>query len=192
MPGALDLVFDVLTSGGLGRRQIIARRTRCGAALGTRGRFPGRSGWTGNEVWAVRGLLSEFKAFLVRGNIVDLAVAFVIGVAFSAVVSALVADLVTPIIAAIIGKPSFAGLSFTINSSHFLYGAFLDSVISFIAIAGAVFFFVVKPINALAAAKARGQSAPDPSTKQCAECLSEIPLAAGRCAFCAQPQPLAA
>jgi large conductance mechanosensitive channel len=134
------------------------------------------------------GLLKEFKAFLIRGNIVDLAVAFVLGIAFSAVVTALVSDLVTPIIAAIFGKPNFSELSFTINNSQFLYGAFLNAVIAFVSIAAAVFFFIVKPINALAAMKARGQSAPDPTTKQCGECLSEIPVAASRCAFCAQPQ----
>lgn len=138
------------------------------------------------------GLLRDFKAFVVRGNVVDLAVAFVIGVAFTAVVSALVTDIVTPIVAAIFGKPSFAGLSFTINHSQFLYGAFLDAVITFVSVAAAVFFFVVKPINALAAAKARGESAPDPTTKQCSECLSEIPVAATRCAYCAQPQLAAA
>jgi large conductance mechanosensitive channel len=137
-------------------------------------------------------LLKEFRAFLVRGNIVDLAVAFVLGIAFSAVVTALVSDLLTPIIAAVFGKPSFGDLYFTINNSQFFYGAFLDSVISFVSIAAAIFFFVVKPVNALAALKARGQSAPDPTTKQCPECLSEIPVAASRCAYCAQPQSAAA
>jgi large conductance mechanosensitive channel len=137
----------------------------------------------------MRDLLKEFKAFLVRGNIVDLAVAFVLGVAFSAVVKALVTDLVTPVIAAIVGKPSFEGLSFTINDSQFLYGDFLNSLIAFISIAAAVFFLIVKPVNVLAARRARGQADPDPTSKQCTECLSEIPLAASRCAFCAQPQP---
>jgi large conductance mechanosensitive channel len=137
-------------------------------------------------------LLKEFKAFLVRGNVVDLAVAFVIGVAFSAVVSSLVKDLITPIIAAIVGKPDFSTLYFTINGSQFLYGDFLDALITFVAVAAAVFFFVVKPINAIAAARARGQGQPDPTTKQCPECLSDIPVAAARCAFCAQKQPIAA
>jgi large conductance mechanosensitive channel len=138
------------------------------------------------------GLLKDFKAFLVRGNVVDLAVAFVIGAAFTAVVSGLVKDLITPIIAAIFGKPDFATLYFTINGSQFLYGDFIDAVITFIAVAAAVFFFVVKPINAMAAARAAGQGDDDPTTKQCAECLSDIPLAATRCAFCAQPQGAAA
>jgi large conductance mechanosensitive channel len=137
-------------------------------------------------------LLKEFKAFLVRGNVVDLAVAFVIGVAFSAVVSSLVKDLITPIIAAIVGKPDFSTLYFTINGSQFLYGDFLDAVITFVSVAAAIFFFVVKPLNAIAAARARGQGEPDPTTKQCTECLSDIPVAATRCAFCTQKQPAAA
>jgi large conductance mechanosensitive channel len=138
------------------------------------------------------GVVREFKAFLVRGNVVDLAVAFVMGAAFTAVVSDLVKDLITPIIAAIFGKPDFSLLFFTINGSRFLYGDFLDALITFASVAAAVFFFVVKPINAMAAARARGQAPPDPTTKQCTECLSEIPLAAVRCAFCAQPQATAA
>ena len=126
-----------------------------------------------------------------RGNVVDLAVAFVIGAAFSAVVSGLVKDLITPIIAAIVGKPDFSNLFFTINGSQFLYGDFLDALITFISVAAAVFFFVVKPLNAIASARARGQGDPDPTTKQCTECLSDIPVAATRCAFCAQPQQAA-
>jgi large conductance mechanosensitive channel len=138
------------------------------------------------------GLMREFKAFLVRGNVVDLAVAFVMGAAFTAVVSGLVKDLITPLIAAIFGKPDFSSLFFTINHSQFLYGDFIDALITFVSVATVVFFFVVKPINAMAAARARGQAPPDPTTKQCTECLSEIPLAATRCAFCAQEQPAAA
>jgi large conductance mechanosensitive channel len=140
----------------------------------------------------VKGVLGEFRTFLTRGSIIDLAVAFVMGAAFTAVVQALVADLVTPIIAAIFGKPDFASLSFTINNSQFLYGAFLNSVIAFISIAAAVFFFIVKPIGVMQARRARGQADPDPTSKQCTECLSEIPVAASRCAFCAQPQPAGA
>ncbi len=137
----------------------------------------------------MRGVLKEFKDFIVRGNVIDLAVAFVLGVAFSAVVSALVKDLVTPIIAAIVGKPDFSALSFTINNSRFLYGDFIDALITFLSVAAAIFFFVVKPINALAAARARGAPSEDPTTKLCSECLSEIPIAASRCAYCGQPQP---
>jgi large conductance mechanosensitive channel len=137
-------------------------------------------------------LLKEFRAFLLRGNVIDLAVAFVVGAAFEAVVSSLVKDLITPIIAAIVGKPNFAGLYFTINGSVFSYGDFIDALITFVSVAAAVFFFVVRPINAIAAAQARGKGTPDPTTKQCTECLSDIPTGATRCAFCAQPQPATA
>jgi large conductance mechanosensitive channel len=144
------------------------------------------------SIRAITGLLNEFKAFLLRGNVIDLAVAFVVGAAFEAVVSSLVKDLITPIIAAIVGKPNFAGLFFTINGSHFLYGDFIDALITFLSVAAAVFFFVVKPINAIALAQARGKGTPDPTTKQCTECLSDIPIAATRCAFCTQAQPATA
>ena len=127
--------------------------------------------------------MRDFKAFLLRGNLVDLAVAVVIGVAFGAVVTALVEDLVTPLIAAIGGKRDFSSLSFTINKSHFLYGAFLNAVIAFAVIAAVIFFLVVKPVNHLIA-RARTEPPPDPTTRSCPECLSEIPLAARRCAFC--------
>ncbi len=129
----------------------------------------------------------EFKQFLLRGNVVDLAVAVVIGAAFGAVVNSLVADIITPIIGAIIGEPDFSALDFTINDSRFTYGNFLNSVIAFVSIAGAVFFFVVKPVNMLMQ-RARKEPPADPSTKKCSECMSEIPIDARRCAFCAQPQ----
>lgn len=136
-------------------------------------------------------MLRDFKTFLLRGNVVDLAVAVVIGAAFGAVVTALVRDLLTPIIALIIGKPDFSKLSFTVNSSHFLYGDFINYTISFIAIAAAVFFFVVQPINAL---MRRHKTEPDveSETRPCTECLSEIPVQARRCAFCTSPQGQAA
>jgi large conductance mechanosensitive channel len=126
-------------------------------------------------------VIKEFRQFLLRGNVVDLAVAVVIGVAFGAVVTAFVADLITPLIAAIFGKPSFSDLTFTINGSRFLYGEFLNAVLSFVLVAAAIFFVVVKPMNALAARRARAE---DPTTRDCPECLSEIPLAARRCAYC--------
>ena len=127
--------------------------------------------------------MSEFKAFLLRGNLVDTAVGIVIGLAFAAVITAFVGDLITPLIAAIGGKPDFAALSFTINKSHFLYGAFLNALITFVVIAAVIFFFVVKPVNHLLS-RARKEESPDPTTKKCPECLSEIAIDARRCAFC--------
>ena len=127
--------------------------------------------------------MRDFREFLLRGNLVDMAVGIVIGVAFAAVVTALVGDIITPIIAAIGGQPNFNDLSFTINKSHFLYGAFIDSLISFIVIAAAVFFLVVKPVNALMARR-KTEPPVDATTRACPECLSEIPIAARRCAFC--------
>ena len=129
-------------------------------------------------------MLTEFRQFILRGNIVELAVAVVIGVAFGAVVNAFVADIITPIIAAVGGKPDFSALTFTINGSHFLYGAFLNEVIAFVMIAAAVFFFVVKPVNALEARRARNEPEAAPTTRPCPECRSEIPVDARRCAFC--------
>ena len=127
--------------------------------------------------------MKDFKEFLLRGNLVDTAVAFVIGLAFAAVITALVTDLITPLIAAIGGKPNFANLSFTINSSHFLYGAFINAVITFLVIAAVIFFLVVKPVNALMARR-RTEPPIDEAVRQCPECLSDIPVAARRCAFC--------
>jgi large conductance mechanosensitive channel len=128
-------------------------------------------------------MLKEFKQFLTRGNLVELAVAVVIGLAFAALVAAFVADIVTPIVGAIIGKHDFSALSFTVNDSVFKYGDFLNVLITFVSTAAAVFFFVVKPYNALVQ-RARREPTPDPTTKKCPECLSEIPIEARRCAFC--------
>ena len=132
---------------------------------------------------AVRNLLSEFKAFLLRGNLVDLAVAIVIGIAFGALINALVKDIITPIIAAIFGSHDFSSLSFTINGSHFVYGDFINALITFASVAAAIFFFVVKPVNALMA-RYRTEPPPDPTIKKCPECLSDIPAAARRCMYC--------
>ena len=129
--------------------------------------------------------MKDFKQFLMRGNVVDLAVGIVIGVAFGALVTALVADLITPIIAAIIGRPDFASLAFTIHKSTFKYGAFINALIAFLSIAAAVFFFVVKPVNALMARR-KAEIPADPTTRECPECLSSIPIGAHRCAFCTE------
>ena len=129
------------------------------------------------------GLMRDFKAFLMRGNVVDLAVAVAIGAALVAVVNSLVADIITPIIAAIAGKPDFSALHFTINGSEFRYGAFINAVIAFVTIAAAIFFFVVVPYNAFIA-RMRKEPPPDPTTRKCPECRSEIQLDARRCAFC--------
>jgi large conductance mechanosensitive channel len=136
-------------------------------------------------------VLQEFKDFILRGNVVDLAVAVVIGVAFGAVVTALVKDIITPIIAAIFGKPDFSNLSFTIHKSHFLYGDFINAVITFVSVAAAIFFFVVKPLNFFLERRRRSVAEPESTDRQCPECLSTIPKAATRCAFCtAQVVPL--
>jgi large conductance mechanosensitive channel len=128
-------------------------------------------------------MLKEFRDFILRGNVVELAVAVVIGAAFGAVVTEFVESIVTPLIAAIVGKPDFSALTFTINGSTFRYGHFLNVLIAFVTIAFVVFFFVVKPINRLMELSRRRES-PDPSTRKCPECLSEIPIDARRCAFC--------
>jgi large conductance mechanosensitive channel len=129
-------------------------------------------------------MLKGFRDFLMRGNVVDLAVAVVVGGAFGAVVTALVKDLITPLIAALFGKPDFSAIVFEVNGSKFLIGDFLNALVAFLMVATAIYFFVVTPVNALMARVKRGDVPPDPTTKKCPECLSEIPLAARRCAFC--------
>jgi len=133
-------------------------------------------------------LVKEFKQFLLRGNVVDLAVAVVIGAAFGAVVSALVKDLITPLIAAIFGKQDFSALHFIFHKSNFLYGDFINAAFAFVMIAAVVFFFIIKPINALIA-RSRKQPPADPTTRKCPECLSEIPIDARRCAHCTSQVP---
>ncbi len=137
-------------------------------------------------------MLKGFRQFLLRGNVVDLAVAVVMGAAFGAVVTAFVKDLLTPLISAIFGKPDFSRLSVTLNNSTFAYGDFVNSLISFLLIAIAVYFFVVVPVNHVVARLNRGDAPPDPTTKKCPECLSEIPIAATRCAHCTQAVAIAA
>ncbi len=128
--------------------------------------------------------MKGFRAFILRGNVVDLAVGVVLGAAFGTVVTALVKDFLTPLIAAIAGKPDFSALGFDINGTKFPIGDFINALISFLLIAAAVYFFVVLPVNALMARVKRGEAPPDPTSKKCPECLSDIPLAARKCAFC--------
>jgi large conductance mechanosensitive channel len=123
---------------------------------------------------------ADFKKFLMRGNLVELAVAFVIGLVFAALVKAFIADLITPIIALVFGRPNFANLSFSINSSHFLYGDFLNNMFTFVTTAWVIFTFVVKPYNALMARRTQA----DPTTKDCPDCTSAIPIGARRCPLC--------
>lgn len=126
--------------------------------------------------------MSGFKTFLLRGNLVELAVAFVVGVAFAALVTAFVTDIITPIIAAIGGQPNFSGLSFTINNSHFLYGSFINALLTFVIVAAVMYFFVVLPYNHL---RTRFKPEPEPTpTRECPFCTSSIAMAATRCPFC--------
>ena len=132
-------------------------------------------------------MLDGFKKFILRGNVVDMAVGVVIGAAFGSVVTALTTDLITPLIAAMVGKPDFSSIQFTIGTTLFPIGHFINAIVSFLLIAAAIYFFVVVPVNALVARMNRGEAPPDPTTKKCPECLSEIPLDARRCSHCTQP-----
>jgi large conductance mechanosensitive channel len=129
-------------------------------------------------------MLKGFREFVLRGNVVDMAVGVVIGAAFGAIVTAFVKDLLTPLIAALVGKPDFSGYVFEVNGSKFLYGDFINAVISFLLIAAAVYYFVVLPVNALMARMHKNEPAAAPDKKQCPECLSDIPLGAHKCAYC--------
>lgn len=131
----------------------------------------------------MRSLADEFRAFILRGNVLDLAVAVIIGAAFGAVVTSLVENILTPFIAAIFGKPDFSNLSFTINNSQIMYGAFLNAVIAFVLVAAAVFFFVIKPFNMIMERRQK-QVASDPTTRACPYCLTVVPIAATRCPAC--------
>lgn len=131
----------------------------------------------------MRSLADEFRAFILRGNVLDLAVAVIIGAAFGAVVTSLVENILTPLIAAIFGKPDFSNLSFTINNSQIMYGAFLNAVIAFLLVAAALFFFVIKPFNMLMSRR-KQQVEADPTTRECPYCLTVVPIAATRCSAC--------
>jgi large conductance mechanosensitive channel len=132
-------------------------------------------------------MLSGFKQFVLRGNVVDLAVGVVIGAAFGSVVTAFTKDLLTPLIAALVGKPDFSAINFTIGSTPFPVGDFINAAVSFVLVAAAVYFFVITPINALISRMRKAPAPADPTTKKCPECLSEIPIDARRCGFCTQP-----
>jgi large conductance mechanosensitive channel len=134
-------------------------------------------------------MIKGFREFIMRGNVIDLAVAVVIGAAFGAVITAFVADIIMPIIALIFGKPDFSGLTFKISGTVFPYGLFVTALVNFLLIAAAIYFIIVAPMNALNARRAKAEEV---TTKQCPECLSEIPRDARRCAFCASEQPGAA
>jgi len=128
-------------------------------------------------------VLKDFREFIMRGNLVELAVAVVVGTAFAAVIAALVKDLITPLIAAVGGKPDFSDLKFEINGSQFLYGDFINALLSFLIVAAVVFFLVIRPMNQLVA---RMRTAPEEEeeTRKCPQCVSAIPVSAKRCAFC--------
>jgi large conductance mechanosensitive channel len=131
--------------------------------------------------------MNGFKQFMLRGNVLDLAVAVVMGAAFTAVVTAFVKDLLTPLIAAIVGTPDFSAIGMTVNGSKLLVGDFMNALFAFLMVGVAVYFFVVLPVNAMTARMRRGEAPADPTTKKCPECLSEVAIAARRCAFCTSP-----
>ncbi|MDE3104529.1 MAG: large conductance mechanosensitive channel protein MscL [Acidobacteriota bacterium] len=132
-------------------------------------------------------MIKGFRDFILRGNVLDLAVAVIIGAAFSAIVNSLVKDIITPLIAAVVGKPDFSALVLHLNGGVVTYGNFLNAVVSFLMLAAVVYFFIVAPANALMAKMSKPAPAAEPTTKACPQCLSEIPLAASRCKACGQP-----
>jgi large conductance mechanosensitive channel len=136
-------------------------------------------------------MLKGFKQFILRGNVVDMAVGVVVGAAFATVVAAFTKDLLTPLIAALVGKPDFSAIEFTVNGSQFLLGDFINAAISFVLVAAAVYFFVVTPVNMLVSRMRKAPAPADPTTRKCPECLSEIPIDARRCAQCGQPVTMA-
>lgn len=130
-------------------------------------------------------IIQDFKKFILRGNALDLAIGVVIGAAFSGLVQSLVKDIITPFIAAIWDQPDFSSLAFSINGSQFMYGNFLNALISLVIVAFAVFFFIVRPMNKFLA-RFGPQPADPPKTKKCPQCLSDIPDEAKRCSHCTQ------
>jgi len=134
-------------------------------------------------------MLKGFRQFMMRGNVVDLAVAVVMGAAFNGVITALVKDLITPAVAAIFGQRDFSSLTFEVNGSKFLFGDLVNAMLSFLLMGATIYFLVVVPVNAITARLHRGGRPSDPTTKKCPECLSEVPIAARRCAHCTSPLP---
>ena len=132
-------------------------------------------------------MFKGFKTFILRGNVIDLAVAVVIGAAFGAVITSFVTNVLTPLIAAIAGKPDFSYLIAHLHGAEIKYGLFLNALISFVLVAAAIYFFLIAPMNAWAERRRRGEAPADPSTKKCSECISEIPIVARKCAFCCSP-----
>lgn len=138
---------------------------------------------------AVMAVLKGFRQFMMRGNVLDLVVAVVMGAAFNGVITALVKDLITPLVAAIFGQRSFSGIHFEIHRSMFPIGDLVNAMVSFVLMGSTVYFLVVVPVNAITAHLRRGGQSHDPTTKKCPECLSEVPIAARRCAHCTSPLP---
>jgi large conductance mechanosensitive channel len=136
-------------------------------------------------------MLDGFKKFILRGNVVDMAVGVVIGAAFAGVVTALTKDVLMPLVGAVVHKPDFSAISFTMNGTLFPVGDFLNACVAFLLVAAAIYFFVVVPVNAMMARMRNAPVPVDPTTKKCRECLSEIPIAASRCSHCAEPQSVA-
>lgn len=134
-------------------------------------------------------MLRDFRRFILRGNLVDLAVAVVMGGAFGTLVTSLVTDLLTPLLAAFAGHPDFSALAVTVNHSRLLIGSFVNALVTFVLVSVTIYSFIVAPVNVLLARLRRGEASADPTTKTCPECLSEVPIGARRCAFCTVPLP---
>lgn len=175
---------EIEGNGPICRQEALRRQCAAGGASGPGGRvatgIPG-SGYSSFEEDPMA--TGGFKQFLLRGNVVDLAVGVVVGAAFGGVVTALTKDLLTPLIAAVVGKPDFSAIQFTVNNSKFLIGDLANAVVSFVLIAAAVYYIVVLPVNALVS-RAHREPPADPTTMKCPQCLSEIPIGAKRCGFC--------
>lgn len=142
-----------------------------------------------HDIHYIKPVFSGFKQFLVRGNLVDMAVGVVVGAAFTAVGTALTKDLLTPLIAALFGKPDFSAIRFTVNKSVFALGDFINALVSFVLVSAAMYFLVIVPVNSLISRMRKDLDTADPTTKKCPECLSVIPIAARRCSHCTQPVP---